>query len=83
MVSEVGNTLYRVKTTTSGFLVECETLEDLCRYCVQKALQGNVITSVVSISPYAKETPRVQVLTTSLYRRILHEEMGRQSKSVM
>lgn len=83
MVSEVGNTLYRIKTTTSGFLVECETLEDLCRYCAQKALQGNVITSVVSISPYSKETPRVQVLTTSLYRRILRKEMERQPKSVM
>ena len=83
MVSEVGNTLYRVKTTTSGFLVECETLEDLYRYCVQKALQGNVITSVVSISLYAKETPRVQVLTTPLYRRIVCEEMERQHQSVM
>lgn len=83
MVREVGNALYRVNTTTSGFLVECETSEDLCRYCAQKALQGNVITSVVSISPYAKETPRVRVLTTSLYRKVLREEMERQSKSVM
>jgi hypothetical protein len=83
MVSEVGNTLYRVKTTTSGFLVECETLEDLCRYCAQKALQGNVITSVVSISPYTKETPRVRILTTPLYRKVLREEMERRAESVM
>lgn len=83
MVREVGNALYRVNTTTSGFLVECETSEDLCRYCAQKALQGHVITSVVSISPYTKETPRVRVLTTSLYRRILCEEMEQHPKSVM
>lgn len=83
MVREVGNALYRVNTTTSGFLVECEASEDLCRYCAQKALQGHVITSVVSISPYTKETPRVRVLTTSLYRRILCEEMEQHPKSVM
>ena len=83
MVREVGNALYRVNTTTSGFLVECETSEDLCRYCAQKALQGNMITSVVSISPYTKETPRVRVLATSLYRRILREEMKQHPKSVM
>lgn len=83
MVREVRDTLYRVKTTTSCFLVECETLEDLCRYCAQKALQGNIITSVVLISRYIKETPRVRVLTTSLYRRILREEMERRAESVM
>lgn len=83
MVREVWNALYRVNTTTSGFLVECEASEDLCRYCAQKALQGHVITSVVSISPYTKETPRVRVLTTSLYRRILCEEMEQHPKSVM
>lgn len=83
MVREVGNALYRVNTTTTGFLVECETSEDLCRYCAQKALQGHVITSVVSISPYAKETPRVRVLATPLYRRILREEMERRAESVM
>ena len=83
MFREAWNGMYRVKTTTSGFLVECETPEDLCRYCAQKALQGNVITSVVSISPYTKETPRIRVLATSFYRKVLREEMERRAESVM
>lgn len=83
MFREAWNSMYRVKTTTSGFLIECETPEDLCRYCAQKALQGNIITSVVLISPHTQETPRIRVLSTSLYRKVLREEMERCAESVM
>lgn len=76
MFRKIDGNLYRVNTTASGFLVECDTKEDLCRFCAMQAARGYAILSVVSINPYNKATPRLSVLTDPAYKKFLRQEFG-------
>ena len=69
IVHEVSWRLYRVKALTKNFYVEAPTLTDLYWYVAKKALEGNIISSVVELESNGS-TPKVAVLSTKEYKAI-------------
>lgn len=78
MVREITWPLYRVNAITRTFFVEAPTLSDLYEFVANKAIEGNLIQSVVEINPDGT-TPRISVLSTKEYKTIL-EKLRRKSK---
>ena len=63
--------VYRIKTVSSGFLVEVnneDSIGELCRFCARLTMDGHIISSVTRIFDCAKDTPRVSVLTQPEYK---------------
>ncbi len=80
MYTELKNDVYKITTPTTGILVECDTEDDLYRFCAKYVAQGHHITSVVSISPYNAATPRVSVLSNRTYKKYVKEEIEKKAE---
>lgn len=81
---KLDGTVYRVRTTTGGVLVEVPYGPDefgaLCRFCAAYAMKGYVITSVTRIEPDSNSQPRVPVFSQKEYRTELKRLKAERSR---
>lgn len=85
-VRKIEGIVYRIKTTTGGFLVEVlregSVMEDydnaekeLACFCADLSMRGYIITSVTRVFDVYKVTPRVAVLTSKEYKSEINRLM--------
>lgn len=75
--------LYRITTYYgTGFIVEVDEDEDekraLADCCAELQLKGYHVTSVTRIFACSRETPRISVLSSPDYKRVLKEKTARE-----
>ena len=71
-IREIKGLVYRVKTKTAAWLVEVDEdkdqIEELAKFCAEKAVMGYLITSVTRIFDCSTDTPRIAVLSSPEYK---------------
>ena len=81
MVRQITGTVYRVSMAyDNAIFVECDSrnLDELISFCARKmAQEGCVITSVTSLSPSSKQTPRLRFLSTPEFKKLYQAEVDR------
>lgn len=81
---KLDGTVYRIRTTTGGVLVESPYGPDefgaLCRFCAAYTMEGHVITSVTRIEPDSDSRPRVPVFSQKEYRAELKRLKAERSR---
>lgn len=72
-IREIKGLVYRVKTKTAAWLVEVDEdkdqIEELAKFCAEKAVMGYLITSVTRIFDCSTDTPRIAVLSSPDYKK--------------
>lgn len=71
-MKEINGRLFRVRGPYSAWLVETspygDWLQELAEFCAQKAVAGQVISSVTELYAHDTSTPRVAILNTKEYK---------------